>query len=125
MTDTDKNPIDLDVFFQDAKEPTPELSNGLMARILADAGEVVAPPPVKPQRAKRWLPAWLEPMGGMQGLAAVGFSAIIGISIGYAGTDSLQSIPGIGDIVATFSTDPLDDFAYGEITSFNDFLAEG
>lgn len=125
MTDTDKNLIDLDVFFHDAKEPTPVLSTDLMTRILADAGEVSAPPLVKSRRAKRWFPAWLEPMGGIQGLAAVGFSAIIGITVGYAGTDSLQSIPGVGDIVATFSADPLDDFGYSDIASFNDFLAEG
>jgi len=129
MTDNDKHEIDLDVFFEDAMEPTPELDDALMARILADAGEVSASRQVIPaprqQKPKGWLRRLLEPVGGLQGMAAVGVCTVLGVTVGYTGTDSLQSIPGVGDIVATISGDPLDDFSYGSIASFNDFLAEG
>lgn len=129
MTDTDKNQIDLDALFKDAAEPAPELSSALMANILADAGEVSAARQVAPASApiktKSWLARLMEPMGGIQGMAAVGLCAALGLTVGYAGTDSLQSIPGVGDIVASISGDPLDDFSYGGIESFSDFLAEG
>lgn len=131
MTDKDKDPIDLDAFFKAAAEPAPELSSNLMAGILADAGEVSAArqplPEPAPQRTKKlgWLSRMLEPVGGKPGLATVGICTILGVTVGYAGTDTLQSIPGVGDIVASISGDPIDDFSYGEIASFSDFLAEG
>ena len=129
MTDTEKHQIDLDAFFKDAVEPAPELSASLMAGILADAGEVAAARQVVPERApvkrKGWLVRLMEPLGGIQGMAAVGLCTVLGVTVGYAGTDTLQSIPGIGDIVATISGDPLDDFTYGNVASFSDFLAEG
>ncbi|MBL4873209.1 MAG: hypothetical protein JKY41_07390 [Rhodobacteraceae bacterium] len=129
MADKEKHQIDLDAFFKDAAKPAPELSNALMANILADAGEVAAARQVLPERefVKRrgWLARVMEPMGGIQGLAAIGVCTALGITIGYAGTDTLQSIPGVGDIVASISGDPLDDFSYGDIAGFSDFLAEG
>lgn len=129
MTDTEKHQIDLDAFFKDAAEPAPELSSSLMANILADAGEVAATrldvPVRQPARKKGWLTRLIEPMGGIQGMAAVGICTVLGVTVGYAGTDTLQSIPGVGDIVASISGDPLDDFTYGGIASFSDFLAEG
>ena len=129
MTDADKNQIDLDAFFKDAIEPAPELSSALMANILADAGEVSASrqatPVSEPIKTKSWLARLMEPMGGIQGIVAVALCAVLGLTVGYAGTDTLQSIPGVGDIVASISGDPLDDFSYGGIESFSDFLAEG
>lgn len=129
MTEKDENQIDLDTFFEDAIEPPPELSSSLMANILADAGEISASRQVEKIRPpiKSWglLARLMEPFGGIQGMAAVGLCTILGIAIGYAGTDTLQSIPGVGDIVASISSDPLDDFSYVGIASFNDFLAEG
>ena len=129
MTDTEKHQIDLDAFFKEAAEPAPELSSALMANILADAGEISASRQVTPVggpvKTKGWLARLMEPMGGMQGMAAVGFCAVIGVTVGYAGTDTLQSIPGVGNIVASISGDPFDDFSYSGIASFNDFLAEG
>jgi len=129
MPDKEKHQIDLDAFFKDAAEPAPELSGALMANILADAGDVAAARQVLPERRlvkrKSWIARVMEPMGGIQGLAAIGACTALGITIGYAGTDTLQSIPGVGDIVASISGDPLDDFSYGDIASFSDFLAEG
>ena len=129
MTDTEKHQIDLDAFFKDAAGPAPELSGALMANILADAGEVAVArqdvPDRAPVKTKGWLARLMEPMGGIQGMAAVGACAVLGVTVGYAGTDTLQSIPGVGDIVASISGDPLDDFTYGGIASFSDFLAEG
>ncbi len=129
MTDSDNHQINLGAFFKDAREPVPELSEALMTGILADAGDVAASRQVAamraPVRRKGWLARLMEPMGGVQGMAAVGICAALGVTVGYAGTDALQSIPGVGDIVTSISGDPLDDFAYGDITSFTDFLAEG
>ncbi len=129
MADTDKNQIDLDAFFKEAVESAPELSSALMANILADAGDVAATRQVSPERPtikrKGWFARVMEPMGGIKGMAAVGVCTILGVTVGYAGTDTLQSIPGVGDIVASISGDPVDDFSYGSIASFSDFLAEG
>ena len=129
MTDTEKHQIDLDAFFKEAAEPALVLSSALMANILADAGEVAATrqflPERQPAKRKGWLARVMEPMGGIQGMAAVGVCTVLGVTVGYAGTDTLQSIPGVGDIVASISGDPLDDFTYGGIASFSDFLAEG
>ena len=128
MTEKDENQIDLDAFFKEASEPTAELNSSLMANILADAGEVSAARQIAPVRSnakpRSWLSRLMEPLGGIQGMAAVGLCAILGVTIGYAGTDTLQSIPGVGDIVASISSDPLDDFSSSGIASFNDFLAE-
>lgn len=125
MTD---NKIDLDVFFEDAKQPAPDLSAALMSNILADAGEVAAARPasqVPIVKRRHWLVRLMEPIGGTGGMVAVGVSIVLGVTVGYAGTDSLQSIPGVGDIVASISGDPLDDFSYDGIANFSDFLAEG
>lgn len=129
MTEKDKDQIDLDAFFKEAIEPAPELSNSVMANILADAGEISASRQVKPApvpvKRRGLIARLMEPLGGIQGMAAVGLCTILGVTIGYAGTDTLQSIPGVGDIVASISSDPLDDFSYVGIASFNDFLTEG
>ncbi|MEO1919534.1 MAG: hypothetical protein ABGW81_07500 [Paracoccaceae bacterium] len=126
---TDDTDIDLDAIFNDAKRATPELGNTLMVNILADAGEVTAarqvPREPRQVRSKSRIARVLEHMGGMRGVTAVGFSAVLGVMIGYTGTDTLQSVPGVGDIVASISSDPLDDFSFGSIASFNFFLAEG
>lgn len=129
MTEHDKHEIDLDVFFDDIKEPAPVLSSALMANILGDAAEVSATrqPQLASTKPKtsRWFANWLSPLGGLPGMATVGFCTALGVTVGYAGTDSLQSIPGVGDIVATISGDPLDDFTYSGLSDFNAFMAEG
>lgn len=125
---TKKTEIDLDVFF-DAAKKTPPLSMALMENILGDAADiaiqrapVIAPVP-KPK--KHWLSALLEPLGGKQGFATVGLCAFLGVAAGYAGTDTLGSVPGVGTLLTAFSDDPLDDLGFGAIGSFDDFLAEG
>lgn len=124
---TDSNKIDLDVFFEAAKEPV-QVSTALMANMIADAGRVSADrvqPVETPRPRKGWVPVWLMQMGGPQAVMAVAFSAVLGVAVGYGGTDSLQAIPGVGDIVASISSDPVDDFNFDTIDSFNDFMAEG
>lgn len=126
MTENDN--IDLDVFFEAAKEPAAGISTALMENMIADAGAVSAnrvKPVVVMKPRKSWVPVWLTQMGGPQAVMAVAFSAVLGVAVGYSGTDSLQSVPGVGDIVASISSDPLDDFNFGTIASFNDFMAEG
>lgn len=129
MTEHDKNEIDLDVFFEDIKQPAPELSASLMATILGDAAEVSATrqpsPPASSRKGSSWFANWLSPLGGIPAMATVSLCAALGVTVGYAGTDSLQSIPGVGGIVASISGDPLDDFTYNALSDFNDFLSEG
>ena len=120
--------LDLDMFFEDAKEPTPKISTALMTNMIADAGAVTADrmkPVAAPRPRKSWVPTWLTQMGGPQGVMAVAFSAVLGVAIGYGGADTLQSVPGVGDIMASISGDPVEDFEFGTISSFNDFMAEG
>lgn len=128
MTKDDTLDFDLDVFFEAAKDPLPTPSAALMTNILADAGEVTAArykPPVYVPVKTPWYNRLLEPLGGLQGAFAVAFVAVLGVTVGYTGTDSLQSVPGVGTLVASISGDPIDDFSYGAITGFDDFLSEG
>lgn len=128
MTNSDNNDIDLDVFFNAAKEPLPEPSARLMANIIADAGEIAAARVVvtKPTPQKTgWLARILEPLGGLRGGLAVAACTVFGVTVGYAGTDTIQSLPGVGDIVASITGDPFDDFSYGAVTGYADFLSEG
>jgi len=125
---TKKTEIDLDVFF-DAAKVTPPLSMALMENILGDAADIAAqnmPAYVAtPKPKKHWVLALLEPLGGKQGFATVGLCAFLGVAAGYAGTDTLGSVPGVGTLLTAFSDDPLDDLGFGEPGTFDDFLAEG
>lgn len=128
MSNMDKLETDLDVFFTAAKEPSPTLSMDLMSRILGDAADVAANRVEEtPATFKResWFKRWLEPLGGIQGVATVGFCAFLGLAIGYTGTDTLESVPGVGPMFASISDDPLDDLGFSGIGNFDDFLAEG
>lgn len=133
MTSSNDNAIDLDVFFQDAKETQKPLSDRLMANILADAADVAARrnPASIPVAAKvggkpGWLRKFLDPFGGIQGVAAVGFCTVIGVAAGYAGTEQLQSVPGVSSFITSSNTsDLLSDFSYDSIAGYSDFLAEG
>lgn len=123
--------IDLDVFFQDAKEPQTELSDRLMASILADAAEVSAERhPVEVVDSSgtakpNWLRRFLDPLGGIQGAAAVGFCTVLGVAAGYAGTDTILSVPGLSGFVDTSSEDTFNEFSYDAIAGYSDFLTEG
>ncbi len=133
-----EHPVDLDRLFAEAKaEGAPEMSMALMANILGDAAEITAAratpapapaPALAPAPAPTWrgrLRALLAPIGGLPTLAALAASVLVGISAGYSGTDTLESLPGMGTLVSGISDDPLDDLGFGYTDAFSDFLAEG
>lgn len=123
----DKHPVDLDRFFAEAKTGMPEMPMALMAGILGDAADVSAARAVPQVLVERrgWLRALLAPIGGWPAMAAIAASAVIGVSAGYSGTDTLESLPGMGALVSSISDDPLDDFGFGYTDVFDDFLVEG
>ncbi|MGR3721670.1 hypothetical protein LGT41_0014720 [Abyssibius alkaniclasticus] len=104
-----------------AAEPSalpPALPRGLMARVLADAtaaqlalnpaANIVALHPAR--QIWTWVSA-----------GAMAASALLGVALGYGGTDSLLAVPGLGDIVAGYSTTTGTD-SYSALTVF---LSEG
>lgn len=119
---------ELNVFFDAAKDAAPKVSMDLMANILGDAADISAAriiPKTPKSHKNHWWKTLFEPFGGMQGLAAVGFSAFLGVAAGYAGADTLESVPGVGVILASINGDPIDDLGFGEATNFDTFLTEG
>ncbi len=129
MTGKHENPVDLDGFFDEARKGEPELSMRLMENILGDAAEVSAArqpaAPVAAPRRKGWLRTLLAPIGGIPAAITLATCAVLGIGVGYAGTDTLESLPGMGTIVSAIGDDPLDDFSFGYTESISEFLSEG
>lgn len=121
---------ELDKLLEAEARNSPALSTRLMENMIADAATVSAtraderPLAIDMVRSGWWKRA-LEPFGGMPALAAAATCAIIGGFVGYSGTDALQSIPGMENVITNFEDDPLDDFSVGALTNFDDFLAEG
>lgn len=121
---------ELDKLLESEGGETPELSTRLMENMIADAAMISAahandrPLAIDTARSSWWKRA-LEPFGGIPALAAAACCAIFGGFIGYSGTDSLQSIPGVEAVIASFEDDPLDDLSIGSLSNFDNFLAEG
>lgn len=106
------------------------LSTRLMENMIADAAMVSAaraddrPLAIDTARNSWWKRA-LEPFGGTPALAAAICCTVIGGLVGYSGADTLQSIPGMEQIIANLGNEPLDDFGFADLTNFDDFLTEG
>ena len=112
---------DLAIFFDAAKAEDLTLSTDLMARVLADAAEVgaeyVKPVPVEVIEKPSWLKQLFAPIGGMAGAFALGTFASIGLIVGFSDTETLYSLPVMGDILATFTNgtgagSPIDTLSY-------------
>ena len=91
--DTDMTPemeAALDRLLAEARDLEPGPSDAFLNRVLADAA-TAAPPAMAPERQTRprtgGLAALLGSIGGWQGVAAVAASALIGIGLGYGGTE--------------------------------------
>lgn len=117
---------DLDALLDLAVLPVPEPSLALLNRILADAAEVSgSAPAARPQAAPaagigRRLAAWLTPVGGWRGAAALAGCAAFGVWLGISGEESLslQFTSGV-DAAALESFDSSADaiFAFYELAS--------
>lgn len=119
MADKNLTDEDLMIFFDDAKT-APDVSQGLMARVLADAADIgalyVAPTPVNAKETG-WFSRLFAPIGGVGGAFALGAFASIGLVVGLGDADTLYSLPVMGDFLATFADDlnsvsPLDTLDY-------------
>ncbi len=88
-------------------------SSGLVARVLADAAEIVpAPARVPPPKRAFWA-RMLVPIGGPVGALALAACAAIGVFMGADYADEMLSIPGFESVLAgltdyTDSTTPFD-----------------
>lgn len=121
---------ELDKLLEAEGGKTPELSTRLMENIIADAAMVSADrqidrPLVIETARISWWKRLLEPIGGMPALAAAAACAVFGVFIGYSGTDSLQSIPGMDGMLVSFEDDPIDDLSIGILANFDNLLTEG
>ncbi|WP_424984611.1 hypothetical protein [Microbulbifer sp. S227A] len=85
MTDTDKDMIDLDVFFDAARKQTAGLPDGLANRIMADAVRVQqhrrAPAPAP--RRSRWRQLY-DMLGGWPGIGGLATACAAGVWLGFA-----------------------------------------
>jgi len=94
MTTTDRAEIDLDDLFAEAREQRPEPGPDLMARILADAGQVAAervrsgPAPV----ARGAWRDWLRLLGGWPTVGGLVASTVAGLWIGVAQPAALSDL---------------------------------
>ncbi len=127
---SERDDLDLDAFFKAAKEQEPEVPMHFLEAVVADAAQVstarmIAMP--APAGRKRWrLSELLEPIGGRIGAGALAACAVFGVSAGYAGTSALESVPGLGTILSSYTSDVVDDYAYGASLSVLDtVLTEG
>jgi len=132
MADLTDIPAELQNYFDAADPPEHILPLTLMENILADAAvetskrrRKVAESAARQEQSRGWLYRMLAPLGGFRTGVALAFCAVLGIAAGYAGTDTLQSLPGMGTIVSAVTGDPLNDVGFGYTYGFDDFLAEG
>jgi len=104
MTKTDKTDLDdagLELFFNAAREEDTAPSDGLMARILADAAaqadaREVAAVPQTPRPAPRLglFGVIAAAIGGWPALASMATATVAGVWIGFATPDTLEDLAG-------------------------------
>ncbi len=86
----------LNALFEDARAEEPPVSMALLERITEDAADAVpAPSPIaSPSSPKTWFGEMFAQLGGFQGASVMTACALFGLSLGYAGPDSLLSATG-------------------------------
>lgn len=109
---SDKTPQNdpLEVFFDAARGATPQPSDALMARVLADA-EAMQPksePLPRPVRRQGWLAA----LGGWPALAGLATATVAGITIGVADPASIGDLAFYGFSDA-YDFSAVDGFEFG------------
>ena len=97
--------------FEDARAEEPDVSEGLLARVMADAADVgvtapVAAPVSVESNWRARISDIFGQLGGLPGASVMTACAIFGLSLGYAGPDSLLSVTGLSD--AAFVTTEFD-----------------
>ena len=94
MTTSDRDEMDLDDLFAEARERRPEPGPDLLARIVADAGHVAAerdaprPAPAMPGLWRDWMRA----LGGWPAVGGLVASTLAGLWIGVAQPPSLSDL---------------------------------
>jgi hypothetical protein len=88
MTDTAKDFIELEAFFQAATAEAPEVSDDLMSRILGDADAVQAerlraPASPPPGKLGLWR-GFIDMLGGRAALAGLATATVMGAFLGFA-----------------------------------------
>ncbi len=117
MTTDKRDEFGLDAYFTDAQNATPQPSEALLARIMADAEAqaVQAPVPVRPAR---FTSLWAA-IGGWPSAAGLVTATLVGVWIGVyqpAGLDQLaDSYLGSGD----------DSYLVDLMPAFDEILREG
>jgi hypothetical protein len=79
---TPTDPIEA-LLAQAAKAPAPPLPPAFAARLLQEARAVQAPPPRAGLVMRLW--GWMQPVGGLPGVAGMGLAALTGLWLGLAG----------------------------------------
>jgi len=103
-----------------ARKTRPNLPDGLMARVLADATAAQLTLNPQPNVVAFAQP---RPVLGWMASAAIAASALFGIALGYSGPDILGNFSGIAEIVVGSSTALPS--GIDELGALNAFLAEG
>lgn len=103
-----------------ADKTRPNLPEGLMARVLADATAAQLALNPQPNVVAFAQP---RPVMGWMASAAIAASALLGIALGYSGPDVLPNFSGIAEIVAGSSTTLPS--GIDELGALDAFLAEG
>ena len=121
----DKDPINLDDLLAAERKTAPDLPTHLMENILADAADVAAERKPAPRPARtNWLRRLLEPVGGYPALAGAMAAIVLGVFVGYSGTESLETVPVMGEYIANLSGDPFEELGLGNLGNF-DTMTEG
>lgn len=94
---TDLTETELDTLFAEARDAAPMLSDGLAARIMADAARVSAKPApalAPPPRPSALQSLW-DAIGGWPAAAGLMTAAVTGLTIGLSATTSLEPLTGL------------------------------
>ncbi len=90
MTDDRVNDTELEALFQQARATPPQMPEGLMARVLADA-EALQP---APRAAHGGWRAWIAALGGLPGMGGLVTASCLGFWLGVAPPSGLPDLAG-------------------------------
>ncbi|MGC1504358.1 MAG: hypothetical protein WA782_09495 [Sulfitobacter sp.] len=109
MMDDDVKNTELEFLFQQARATPPQMPQGLMARVLADA-EALQPAP------ERWgWQSWFSALGGLPGMGGLITASCVGFWLGVAPPTGMPDLAGtVLGIESTFD----DDLDGGTLTAF-------
>lgn len=100
MTDKDTNTPSLEALFETARATPPEMPEGLLAKVVADAERQM--PAAAKRRPMSRLRRWFETLGGGAGVGGLITATCVGFWIGVAPPDGLLAF---GDALAGTAAD--------------------